>query len=233
MTNTNTRRIRTAAAVALCALALAGCSSATPDADATPTLSVEERFAASQAELRLEVLVDPAGPLPAAAPTTAPGTSLAAEQWGVFGREWPSDGSTMTVGLVPLAARTGDLEQDFAFLPDEERAKLGAVTPLYVDYQFALLDGDIMYSPVNAVQLILSDGAIASIPVISGISKTDSQPFCQPEPVVSDLPLEVGDVFSGCKVFLVPDGLTASAVQWGGEAAYATDGVRWPVPTAG
>jgi hypothetical protein len=218
--------------IAVAAL-LAGCSPSAPPTEATPTASVEERYQAQLAEQRLEALVEPLSPLPAATPTTPAGTMLGDGEWAVVGREWPSDQTTMTVGVVPVSATPGDLDADFAYVPDDERAKLGDVTPLYVDYQYALLEGERMYPAVTAVQLVLSDGSLADIPIIVGglgPSKTDT--FCAREPAASDFPQEVGDVYQGCKIFLVPEGLDAVSVQWGGEGIYKTEGVRWPIPAA-
>lgn len=224
-------RAWTGLALTVTAVLLTGCSPSTPAPDATPTASVEERYQESLAEDRLEALVDPISPLPAATPTTPAGTSLTPGAWAVVGREWPSDQTTMTVGVLPIAATPGDLETDFAYLPDEERAKLGAVTPLYVDYQYALLEGERMYPAVNAVQLVLSDGTLADIPIIvGGFGDTTTQQLCPREPAASDYPQEIGDVYQGCKTFLIPDGLQAVNVQWGGEGSYQTDGIRWPIP---
>jgi len=230
-TGVMTKCVRTGAAAIAVAALLAGCSPSAPSPEATPTASVEERYQEQQAEHRQESLVDPISPLPAATPTTPAGSTLGAGEWAVVGREWPSDQTTMTVGVVPVSATRGDLEVDFAYLPDEERAKLGAVTPLYVDYQFALLEGERVYPTASAVQLILSDGSIADIPIIvGGMGPSQTDELCPREPAASDFPQEVGDVYQGCKTFLIPDGLDAISVQWGGEGVYKTDGVRWPVP---
>lgn len=212
---------------------LVGCSSSSPTPEATPTASVEERYQAILAKERLEALVEPITPLPSATPTTPAGSSLSDAQWAVVSREWPSDKTVTTVGVMPIAATPGDLDVDFSYVPDDERAKLGDVTPLYVDYQFALLEGERMYSPSTAVQLLLSDGSIADIPIIvGGTGPSATESFCKREPVVSDFPQEIGDVYQGCKVFLVPAGVEAVSVQWGGEGSYVTDKVSWPVPSA-
>lgn len=221
-----------AAFIAAAAL-LAGCSPSTPAPDASPTASVEERYQEQLAEQRLEALVDPISPLPNAAPTSPAGAELATGEWAVVGREWASDQTTMTVGVVPVSATRGDLERDFAYLPDDERAKLGVVTPLYVDYQFALLEGERMYPATTGIQLLLSDGSIADIPIIvGGMGPSTTDTLCPREPAASDFPQEVGDVYQGCKTFLIPEGLDAVSVQWGGEGIYKTEGVRWPVPVA-
>lgn len=221
-----------AAAIAVAVL-LAGCSPSAPTSETAPTASVEERYQEQLAEQRLESLVDPISPLPAAAPTTPAGTTLGDGEWAVVGREWPSDQTTMTVGVVPVSATPGDLESDFAYVPDDERAKLGDVTPLYVDYQYALLEGERMYPAVTAVQLVLSDGSLADIPIIvGGLGPSQTDAFCAREPAASDFPQEVGDVYQGCKIFLIPKGLDAVSVQWGGEGVYTTEGVRWPIPAA-
>lgn len=226
-------RVATGALVLNVAAVLAGCSPSAPTPDASPTASVEERYQAQLAEDRLDALVDPITPLPSAAATTPAGTDLAAGEWAVVGREWASDQTTMTVGVVPVSATPGDLEKDFAYLPDDERAKLGAVAPLYVDYQFALLEGERMYSATTGIQLLLSDGSIADIPIIvGGLGPSTTDSLCPREPAASDFPQEVGDVYQGCKTFLIPEGLDAVSVQWAGEGAYTTEGVRWPVPSA-
>jgi hypothetical protein len=226
------RAMRGAALITVAVL-LAGCSPSAPAPDASPTASDEERYQAQLAEERLEALVDPITQLPNATLTTPAGTELAAGAWAVVGREWASDQTTMTVGVVPVSATAGDLERDFAYLPDDERAKLGVVTPLYVDYQFALLDGERMYPATTGIQLVLSDGSIADIPIIvGGMGPSTTDTLCPREPAASDFPQEIGDVYQGCKTFLIPEGLDAVSVQWGGEGIYTTEGVRWPVPVA-
>jgi hypothetical protein len=221
------RRPLTSAVVLLATLAsLAACSpSEYPDPE--PTRSEEEVAASYGARIREQALITPEVPVPAGLAVAAPGTSVPVGEWLAVPMTG-DDGATWTVALRVTPPVPGVLERDFSGFDEASRADLAGTVPMYVTVEFSRLSGDPMSSDPYDVRVLLTDGTVEPhLTVVGGLNRAMDTPFCVPALPAVNVPDEVGDVFGGCEMYAVPEGLGIAAVEWSDAPGYADAPVRW------
>lgn len=225
MRRSTTRALAVPTLLATLAL-LAACS---PGGDPVPeqTESDAELSARYAAGLREEALITPEVPVPADLAVAAPGTSVPIGQW-VAVPMTSDDGTAWTVALRAVAPVKGDLARDFTTFTESARTELAGTTPMYLTMEFSRLSGDPMTSNPDDVRVLLSDGSVElNLVVVGGMNRRDDTPYCVPTVPVANVPDQVGDVFDGCEIYAVPDGLSATAVEWTAGPGYEDAPVRW------